>query len=110
MNTDTWTRYTFRVAFDTDAATDNDAHRHMMAMVGNAGLRVECDVIPDGSVVVDRARFERLRRAVDHALNRYDNPREPHNAKGGFPRGDIAWAMASDLRDDLQSGDLDPIE
>lgn len=60
-------------------------------------------------IVVNRARYERLRAAVERALNRYDHPREPHNVKGGFPRGALAWAMASDLRDQLEPGDLEPL-
>lgn len=54
-----------------------------------------------------KAHIARLQRAITSALNRYDNPREPHNVKGGFPRGELAWAMASDLRDGLEASDLD---
>lgn len=72
-------------------------------------VRVQTEAIPEGSVVVERARVERLRGAIEAALRRYDNPREPHNARGGVPRGELAWAMMTDLRDTLQSGDLDDL-
>jgi hypothetical protein len=55
----------------------------------------------------ERARLDRLHAAIVAALHRYDNPTEPHNVRGGFPRGEVAWAMASDLRDRLEPGDLD---
>ena len=54
-----------------------------------------------------QARIDRLQWAIIAALHRYDNPRETHNARGGVPRGELAWAMASDLRDNLEPGDLD---
>jgi hypothetical protein len=44
-----------------------------------------------------------LEQAARRALARYDNPQEPHNTEaGGFPRGEIAWAMAADLRPVLE--------
>lgn len=48
-------------------------------------------------VIAERER-NGLRDAIDASLHRYDNPDEPHNKKGGFPRGELAWAMANDLR------------
>lgn len=48
------------------------------------------------------AEIERLRQGIQFALDRYENPAEPHNKVGGFPRGQIAWAMAMDLRNLLK--------
>jgi hypothetical protein len=40
-----------------------------------------------------------LEQAARRALGRYDDPQELHNTQvGGFPRGEVAWAMAADLR------------
>lgn len=54
------------------------------------------------SLVLDNAVLQetstRYHRAIHNALHRYDNPDEPHNKAGGFPRGELAWAMANDLR------------
>jgi len=43
-----------------------------------------------------------LKDYAKRALDRYDDPTEPHNKDGGFPRGSLAWAMASDLREGLK--------
>ena len=43
-----------------------------------------------------------LRGYIKRALDRYDDPNEPHNKKGGWPRGELAWAMAKDLREGLE--------
>lgn len=44
-----------------------------------------------------------LLEAVERALERYNDPREPHNGRmGGFPRGELGWAMADDLRTALK--------
>ncbi len=45
-----------------------------------------------------RARVAVLTQSIETALRRYDNPDESHNKRGGYPRGEIAWAMADDLR------------
>lgn len=48
--------------------------------------------------------IERLYAGIRATLGRYENPSEPHNTEGGFPRGQIAWAMAQDLRELLSRG------
>jgi hypothetical protein len=50
-----------------------------------------------------RESCAKLRIAVLRALARYDNPAEKHNKEGGFPRGELAWAMASDLREAISN-------
>lgn len=40
-----------------------------------------------------------LRAGIEQILARYDDPAEPHNTIGGFPRGELAWVMARMLRE-----------
>ena len=39
----------------------------------------------------------RLRALVERAVRRYLHQDERHNKVGGWPRGELAWAMFNDL-------------
>lgn len=43
------------------------------------------------------AEIARLKERIRFTLKRYENPNEPHNKEGGFPRPQLGWAMAMDL-------------
>lgn len=49
----------------------------------------------------DHQSEKHLLEAIKQALCRYENPFEPHNKSGGFPRGELAWSMANDLKKGL---------
>lgn len=55
--------------------------------------------------VSEREKLTRLQDAIKAVRRRYENPRESHNVTGGFPRGELAWAMYTDL--DSIVADLD---
>lgn len=57
------------------------------------------------STSADPGVVDRLRAAVDSAMKRYENPKEQHNTKGGFPRPELAWAMYTDMQHHLLEGD-----
>jgi hypothetical protein len=61
-------------------------------------------VIAERDTLRDTMRRDPFYRAIERALARYDDPREQHNRHGGFPRGELAWAMADDLRAALDGG------
>lgn len=60
------------------------------------------DVLPDGSAVVDRARFERLLECVESAMSL--EAVEPRSSVS-----DPAWYRWRAAFSSIQSGDLDPL-
>jgi len=53
------------------------------------------------------AELERIKQAIRMAIKRYENPDEPHNRDGGFPRPQLGWALAMDLYEMLEEPDSD---
>lgn len=47
-------------------------------------------------------KYRLLLMYVRMALRRYSEPSEVHNLKGGWPRGELAWAMSADLEEALE--------
>lgn len=48
-------------------------------------------------------KYRILLEHVRRALRRYSNPAEPHNQQGGWPRGELAWAINADLQEALEA-------
>lgn len=47
-------------------------------------------------------KYQILLDHVRRALRRYARPNEPHNQRGGWPRGELAWAMNDDLKEAME--------
>lgn len=47
-------------------------------------------------------KYKILLAHVRRALRRYARPTEPHNIRGGWPRGELAWAMNDDLKEAME--------
>lgn len=85
--------------FDT---VPDEALRDMHALfVDKLGQTGQDERVKQARLERDAAMLEarELRLVIARALARYDDPNEKHNKDGGFPRGELAWAMAADLRE-----------